>query len=451
MIQLRPEQRPKCDEAKKILLEKNAVYLAGEVRTGKTPISLVTAYEVGWKRVCVLTKKTAITGFEKFNPKALFQKITIMNYVNNYRNIDKMSSDDYDGFIIDEAHNLGAFPTPGKSTTSIKNLIRDKPVIFLSGTPTPESYSQAYHEFWVCNFGPFQRYWNPKNKGSGFYKWAKDFVKQYEYKDDEGNTRYKVKQRFVYGNTVNDYSEAKEAEVKHAIRPYMVYLTQEEAGFKSLVEEEILYVPIDKKLYQLMKILKRDSYYRMKCGDEIIVETGVRMQSLFHQISSGTLNITILEPGENGKLKKRHIRHSLDESKAWFIKSKFAGQKIAIFYKFIQEGNIIRKVFQNHTNDENVFNSSSDSTYVRQMISGREGTNVSTADAVVMYNIDFSATTYWQIRARMQEKERIKASKLYWTFSEHGIEKKVYKAVVKKQDYTLSYFKKDLKAWELPL
>jgi hypothetical protein len=200
-----------------------------------------------------------------------------------------------------------------------------------------------------------------------------------------------------------------------------------------------------------MKLLKRDKYYKMKCGDEIIVDTGVRLQSLFHQISSGTLNITIIEPTENGKGKKKHIRHTLDESKAWFIKSKFAGQKIAIFYKFIEEGNVIRRVFQNHTDDENVFNSSSDSTYVRQMISGREGTNVSTADAVVMYNIDFSATTYWQIRARMQEKERTKASKLYWAFSERGIERRVYKAVGQKKDYTLSYFKKDLKNWELEL
>lgn len=450
MIELRPEQRPKCDEAKKILLQKGVVYLAGEVRTGKTPISLVTAYELGWKRVCVLTKKSAIPGFEKFSPGRMFQKITIMNYVNNYKNIDKMSRD-YDGFIIDEAHNLGAFPLPGKSTTSIKNLVQNKPVIFLSGTPTPESYSQAYHQFWVCNFGPFQNYWNPKNKGSGFYKWAKDFVKQYEYKDDEGNIRYRVKQRFVYGNTVNDYGEAKEAEVKNAIRPYMVHLTQQEAGFQSFVDEEILSIPVDKKLYQLMKLLKRDKYYKMKCGDEIIVDTGVRLQSLFHQISSGTLNITIIEPTENGKGKKKHIRHTLDESKAWFIKSKFAGQKIAIFYKFIEEGNVIRRVFTNHTDDENVFNSSSDSTYVRQMISGREGTNVSTADAVVMYNIDFSATTYWQIRARMQEKERTKASKLYWAFSERGIERRVYKAVGQKKDYTLSYFKKDLKNWELDL
>jgi hypothetical protein len=455
MIELRPEQRPKCDEAKIILAKYGVVYIAGEVRTGKTPISLMTAHEIGWKRVCVLTKKKAIPGFKKFNPEYLFQKLTIINYINNAKNIDNLVRD-YDGFIVDEAHNLGAFPTPGKSTTAIKNLIQNKPVIFLSGTPTPEGYSQIYHQFWVCNHGPFQRYWNPKGKLSGFYKWAKDFVTQYEYKDDEGNTRFRVNQRILYGNTVNDYSEAKETKVKAAIHPYFVYLTQQEAGFTSFVDEEIIKVPIDKRLYQLMKILKKDKYYRMKCGDEVIVDTSVRMQSLFHQLSSGTLNITIIEKPKPGqpvtlKRKKKQIKHSLDESKAWFIKSKFAGKKIAIFYKFVQEGVILRKVFENNTSDEEIFNSSTDKVYICQMISGREGVNISTADDVVMYNIDFSATTYWQIRSRMQEKNRIKVSKLWWIFSTHGIEMKIYKAVCDKKDYTLSYFKKDLKNWLFPV
>lgn len=446
MIKLTPEQRPAADAAKIILQGKNVVYIAAEIRSGKTPISLMTAYELGWRRVCVLTKKKAITGFEKFHPETMFAKITIMNYVNNAANIDKLPRE-YDGFIVDEAHNLGAFPTPGKTTVAIKNLIGNSPVIFLSGTPTPEGYSQAYHQFWVCNHGPFQKYYNPKNKTSGFYKWAKDYVVQHEYKDDEGETRFRVRQKFVYGNTINDYGEAKEAEIKAAIHPYFVYLTQQEAGFTSLVEEEVIKVPINEHLYKLMARLKKDKYYKMKTGDEIIVDTGVRMQSLFHQISSGTVNITTLVDAGGGKMKKRQVKFTLDESKAWFIKSRFAGHKIAIFYKFVQEGVVLRKIFPNHTEDQNDFNDRPDKAFICQMVSGREGVNVSSADAVIMYNIDFSATTYWQIRGRMQERNRTKASKLYWIFSERGIEQKVYKAVAGKKDYTLSYFKKDLKTW----
>lgn len=449
MIELRPEQRPKCEEAKKILASKGVVYIAGEVRTGKTPISLITAHELGWRRVCVLTTKKAISGFMKFNPQMLFD-ITITNYINNHKAIERMSSD-YDGFILDEGHRIGAFPKAGKSTTAIKKLIGNKPLIILSGTPTPESYSQIYHQFWVSNFGPFQQYYNPKLKGTGFYKWVKDYVKHYEKIDGDGNKHYHVRQKFVYGNTINDYSEAIEEKVKEAIHPYLVHLTQQEAGFTSFVDEEILTAPVDVRLYKLMKILKKDKYYRMKSGDEIIVETGVRLQSLFHQISSGTVNITEILPGKPGdKGKKVQKKFTLDESKAWFIRSKFAGQKIAIYYKFIQEGEVLKKIFPQWTDDPELFNLQDDLTFICQMISGREGVNLSTCDALVMYNIDFSATTYWQIRARMQEKERKKASKLFWIFSELGIERKVYKAVSNKKDYTLSYFKKDLKSWNFP-
>lgn len=443
MFELRPEQRPPCEQAKLILARYNCVYIAGEIRTGKTPISLMTAYESGWRSVCVLTKKNAITGFNKFNPGLMFNKITITNYEQVHKLIPE-----YDGYIIDESHNLGAYPKPSGRTKKIKEIVGNKPVILLSGTPTPEGFSQIYHQFWVCNYGPFQRYASTI-KSSGFYKWAKDFVKHYEYVED-GETKYRVKQKYVYGNNVNDYSEAKEQEVKEAIHPYFVYLTQQEAGFTSFVEEEILTVKIDHRLYRLMSILKKDKYYKMKCGDEIVVETGVRLQSLFHQISSGSVNISYIEEGKDGKkAKKKHKKHTLDESKAYFIKSRFAGQKICIFYLFVQEGEILKKIFPNYTSDQDVFNASEDKEFICQMVSGREGVNVSTADAVIMYNIGFSATTYWQIRGRMQEKERKKASKLYWIFSEFGIEHKVYKAVTNKLDYTLSYFKKDLRTWNL--
>ena len=59
------------------------------------------------------------------------------------------------------------------------------------------------------------------------------------------------------------------------------------------------------------------------------------------------------------------------------------------------------------------------------------------------YNIDFSATSYWQSRDRMTTKDR-KYNKIYWVFAENGIEHQIYKTVIKKKDYTLNHFKRDL-------
>ena len=76
-------------------------------------------------------------------------------------------------------------------------------------------------------------------------------------------------------------------------------------------------------------------------------------------------------------------------------------------------------------------------------MSGREGISLQAADFLVYYNIDFSATSYWQSRDRMSTQTRLN-NKIYWIFSNNGIETKIYKAVNGKKNYTLSHFKKDL-------
>ena len=78
-----------------------------------------------------------------------------------------------------------------------------------------------------------------------------------------------------------------------------------------------------------------------------------------------------------------------------------------------------------------------------QIVSGREGISLRQAEALIYYNIDFSATSYWQSRDRMTTKDRM-YNKIYWVFAKGGIEKSIYQTVVKKKDYTLRHFKKDL-------
>jgi hypothetical protein len=415
MIQLRPEQKVKVDETISVLAKYHIAYLAAEVRTGKTIMALSVAHTSNHRyygRVCFITKKKAISSIETdYRDSGYhFDKFT----VTNFEQVHTLAHE-YDLYIIDEAHSLGAFAKPSGRTKKLRELIGTSDVLLMSGTPNPETYSQLYHQFWVSQHGPFQRYTN-------FYKWSKDFVN--------------VTKKFINGFDINDYSEAKEKEVKDAVRPYMVQFSQEEAGFVSYVEEEIIKVPIDARMYQLMAVLKKDKVYKMKCGDYIVADTKVRMQSLFHQISSGTVIASDLSQEER-------IYHALDESKAWFIKTRFAGQKIAIYYLFKQEFEVLKKVFPEYTDVPEDFNASSHLTFICQMKAGSMGINISTADALVMYNIDFSAMTYWQVRARMQTKDRVKASKMYWIFSEQGIEEYVYKSVVEKKDYTAAYFVKD--------
>lgn len=150
-----------------------------------------------------------------------------------------------------------------------------------------------------------------------------------------------------------------------------------------------------------------------------------------HQLSSGTCKF------EDG------TSMVIDYSKAEFIKWKFADEKIAIFYKFKEELNALRQVYgaENLTEDLDEFNNT-DKCIALQIVSGREGISLKNAKYLVYYNIDFSATSYWQSRDRLTTMDR-NTNDIYWIFSKGGIEKNIYKSVMNKKNYTLSNFKRD--------
>ena len=168
-------------------------------------------------------------------------------------------------------------------------------------------------------------------------------------------------------------------------------------------------------------------------NDEVILaDTGVKLMSKLHQMYSGTVKY---ESGNS---------EVLDTSKADFIKWKFEGKKLGIFYKFTAELQALKQVFGDDIcTDLETFNTT-DKHIALQVVSGREGISLRNADYIVFYNIDFSATSYWQARDRMTTKDR-KYNKVYWIFSEGGIEKKIYKSVINKKDYTLKHFRRDVR------
>jgi hypothetical protein len=136
-------------------------------------------------------------------------------------------------------------------------------------------------------------------------------------------------------------------------------------------------------------------------------------------------------------------RQVIDYTKAEFIRERFKDKKIGIFYKFKQELNALKKVYGSDLTTELPEFETTDKSIALQIVSGREGISLRQADALVYYNIDFSATSYWQSRDRMTTKERLE-SDVYWVFTDGGIEKDIYKAVTKKKDYTLRHFKRDV-------
>ena len=397
-MKFRDYQEEIIAQGKSILSSKRMLYLAMEVRTGKTLTSLGIAEEMGYQNVLFLTKKMAM-----LCPSYVL-------FIINYESIHKAPPVKWDLIICDEAHSMGAYPKPSKRAKQVRELIRksQSDVIFLSGTPSPESFSQIYHQVYGVSTNPFSFYKN-------FYRFADDYVKVEQVKFD--------------GLVRNQYQKGLPS-ILEAMKPYTINYTQKEAGFKVDTKEHILTVPISHKVHEICRELKKHMVVVGK-NNTILADTPVKMMQKLHQLYSGTVKF---ESGES---------MVIDHSKAEFILKRFAGKKVGIFYKFKAELKALKETFGDDlTTDLEEFNNSYKSIAL-QIVSGREGISLRKAEALVYYNIDFSATSYWQSRDRMTTKDRLKGD-VYWIFADRGIEKMIYKAVNEKKTYTVSHFKKDL-------
>jgi len=405
-IQFRDYQTKIIYEGAKIIKEHGFLYLAMEVRIGKTLTSLGIASKISSSNVLFLTKKKAISSIQKdYEMLSPFYHLTVINY----ESLHKLPDTKWDLIVCDEAHSMGAFTKPSRRAIQVKDLIvkTKANVILLSGTPTPESYSQMYHQVYGIPNNPFREFKN-------FYRFCDKFVI--------------VKNKMINGLSMNDYSEGMYTIIE-AMAPFTINYTQAEAGFVATTTEEIFEVELKELTYKLINKLKRDLVVEGK--DEVILgDTPVKLMSKIHQLYSGTVKF------ESGK------SMVIDTTKAEFIKEQWEGCQIGIFYKFKEELVALQKIFGDElTTELDEFNDSFKNIAL-QIVSGREGISLKKADYLVYYNIDFSATSYWQSKDRMTTKERLE-NQVFWIFAKGGIEQEIYKAVTKKKDYTLAHFKKD--------
>jgi len=104
-----------------IIRSSGFLYLAMEVRTGKTLTSLGIATLIKCQEVLFITKKKAISSivddYYKLSPDFSIEVI-------NYESLHKIKQTGWDLVVCDEAHTLGAFPKPNKRAKQVKEIIR---------------------------------------------------------------------------------------------------------------------------------------------------------------------------------------------------------------------------------------------------------------------------------------------------------------------------------------
>lgn len=400
------QEKAKC-EILNILRNKSICYLNGETRSGKSLTVLFSAEEFGAKKVIFITKKKAISSIESdFEKSKLTYKLTVINY----ESVHKIEDTDFDFLIIDEIHNCGAYPRPAKRTKEIKKRFGHLPVIMLTGTPAIESYSQYFHQFWISQFSPFKEYKN-------FYRWADVFVNK------------EIKR--IGTHNITDYSGAKEKEIDAIIRPYTVVMVKPEDEFTE-ASKNILRIDTPKQIQALCKRLMQDRAIEGKTG-YIMAETPAKLQSKVHQMYNGTVII------EKGIDETEAI--ILDDYKVRFIAERFKGKKIAIFYYYKAELEMLLNFFGDQiTTDLDEFNNTDKNLALQQKTS--EGMNVSAADCLVYLSFGYSGVSFVQSLDRLTIRGR-KDNNVYFIFENGGITEKIYNRVSKKENFNSKQFMKD--------
>jgi hypothetical protein len=384
-------------------MDHRIAYLRGEVRTGKTLTAFQAARLLRATRVLVVTKKKAIASIVK-DAAAIGVEAT----VTNYEQLPKLKGTTWDLLIVDEAHGVGAYPKPSKRFKDLKQLHYMR-LLLMSGTPSPESYSQLYHQF-ALGPAPWAAYKN-------FYRWADTFV---NVKDKRVGT----------GTVVKDYSDAKEAVIMRDIQPLTVNITQEQAGFTTHIEEQVHRVEMLPRTYRLARRIMRDGVIGKPGRRVVLADTAVKELSKLHQIYSGTV------------ITESHGAMVFDRSKALYISQHLCKGKTAILYKFQAEGAMLKAAFEGRWTDSPEEFNATDKVYIGQVQSSREGVNLSSADDLVFFSIDHSALSYLQGRDRASYLGRDRANRVHWLFAARSIEPSIYKTVRAKEDFTTTHYKR---------
>lgn len=373
-----------------ILKQKGYVYLAGKPRSGKTYTAILTCEMSGRiNNVLVLTKKNAISGWDKFTT---LPKLKHTYYVTNYEQVHKLKKGLFDLVIIDESHNIGAFPKPSKRWKEIKKLCYDLPHIHLSGTAIVESANSIYHQMSISKWTPF--------KYKNFY----DFFRVY-------GVPYYIR---AMGREIRQYDKFK-PELLDKINEFTIYMTQEEAGIDIQATDKVHYVELDDNTKKLYNELQKEQIIELNHDIHIVCDTTMKLRVALHQIESGVIKVDdeYIELGNTEKID--YIKRTFGDS-----------EDVGIMCHFIGERQLLQKYFKK----AKIYSSNAHA----------EGVDLSHLKHFVILSSDYSGSKFIQRRDRIINTNGSNTTVVNHILVRKAISEQVYKQVSKKMDFNNSTY-----------
>jgi hypothetical protein len=399
MVELFPHQKKLVSVSSPIFNKYGLVYLVAEPRVGKT-LSAIFLAKDKYKNILVLTKKSAMSSWLKDLELAQCDNFTVINY-DSLHKVDG----EFDLLICDEAHSMSRFPKPAKRTEKIKERFEHLPIIFISATPSAESYSQLFHQFWISNKSPYRE----KN----FTQW---------YKKNGIDDSF-----IVRGRRVKPYKKVN-PNVYDMVKHLMADMSKIDADFDVLVQERVHYLDMP---YELKLISNK-----MQEG-EITIDSvkldkleGAKKINKLHQVAGGTLKLTDEKSIILSRYKVDYIKRNSTNTK-----------KVVVLCNYIEERKLLLNELFKATEDIDDFKHGDASFFVGHIKKYSEGVDFSYADTMIIYSLNFSATTYLQSKDRLAKKTRKDKIVVHYLIAKNTIDEYVLNAVKSKKNFTSSYYK----------
>ena len=380
-------------QALNILRKHMIVYLAMQERTGKTLTSILICEQTKCNNILVITKKKALVGWVDTLSKYEHNK----NYeCINYESLHKCKFKP-DLVIIDEAHsNLGAYPKIGKTWKEVFKFTKGKPIIYLSATPSAQTYAQLYHQFKLSSWSPWIKY-------PSFYNWHKDYGIE--------NIIY------LGGRQIKQYNEVKSTKVMKDVEHLFISYTRTELGFEHEPNDILHYVDLSSEIKEYYNSLLKDRVANV-AGTEVIADTVMALRTKLHQIEGSTL-----------KQEDKNIFLSKLDKIDYILKTWGDSKDLVIFYQYQNELSLLKQTFKSAT--------------ILQGTSFAEGVDLSMYETCVVYSMDFSTAKYTQRRARQCNMRRDTPIDFHFLLVKGAISEQVYQTVaVNRTNFVDSYFNK---------
>lgn len=401
-MELYKHQKEVISQAKPILEKYKMVYIAAETRTGKT-LAAIHLLKDDFKKILVVTKKKAISSWNSDIKLSNVKNFDVINY----ESVHKLKDNDYDVIVLDEAHSIGSFPKPSQRAKQLKGIAKDKYIVYLSATPSAETFSQIYHQLWISSFTPFEE--------KSFYQWYKNYGV-----DDS---------IFINGMFIKQYKASSEEMIMNKINHLIVTMTKEKANFDVFVNERLHQVEVNQNYLNALnyfynhRVINIDEY-------EIIAESSASALNKLHQLNGGTIKV-------NDKDSLIVSRHKVNYIKEYLGND----EKIVVLCNYIKERDLLLNSLLNSTDEVEKFKNENFKYFIGHIKTFSEGVDFSYADSMIIYSLNFSATTYLQSKERLANKKRTKPIVVHYLFTKDGIDEHIYQAVSNKMNFTNSYYK----------